>query len=119
MGSVGRRTAFCDGLNKYEFRFLFLLVSERFNTSCPEEYLLLQRVGRKKRRVKSYVMRKLVFRGSNCLFICCVELTIAVLCRLSCVSLHIYFADSHYNVLVREISGFSCGVVKVLDCLTA
>lgn len=118
MGSVGRRTAFCDGLNKYEFRLRFLLVSKRFNTSCPEEYQLLQHVACKKRRMKNYLMRKLVFRSPNCVFICCVEIKIAVPCRLCYISAHISFADSYYNVLAREISGFSRGVFKVLDCLT-
>jgi len=69
--------------------------------SCSEEYLLLQHVGCKKRRVKNYVMRKLMFRGPNSVFICCVELKIAVLCGLCYLSLHTYpFADSYdsYNV---------------------
>lgn len=121
MGSVGRQAAFCDGLNKYEFKFLFLLISKRFNMSCPEEYLVLQHVGCKKRRVKNYVMRKLVFRGPNCVFICHVELKVAVLCRLccTCISPHTSFADGYCIVLVRDISSFSCGVLKVPDCLTA
>ena len=56
-------------------------------------------------------MRNLVFRGPNCVFICCVELKVAV--TVACaISLH---ADSYCNVLVREISGFSRGVVKVLE----
>jgi hypothetical protein len=72
--------------------------------------------------VKNYVMRKFVFRGPSCAFICCVELKVAVLCHLCYFFLHTSSADSYCNISVREvfkISGFSLSVVKVQDCMTA
>jgi len=67
---------------------------------------------------ENYVVRKFVFRGPSCVFICCVKLKVTVPCRLCYISPHISFADIYCNVLVREISGLNRGILKALDFLT-
>jgi hypothetical protein len=66
-------------MNKYEFRFLFLFISKRFKTSCPEEYAVLQNMGSMGRMIQNRIMGRFEFRGPNCVFVCSVKLKVAVL----------------------------------------